>query len=139
MSGSGPEHLFVYGTLLDARSNEFGRLLDSRGRALGPARLRARLYDAGSYPAAIPSENPDDIVHGFLYELPDDPLFLKTIDAYEGWDPKNPQQSEYKREEVAVEVNGKRKRAWAYLYNRNIGRLKHIPSGNYRDYLASMG
>ena len=138
MSHSAPRYLFVYGTLLDAHSNEFGKLLDSRSRAIRPARLRARLYDVGSYPAAILSSNAEDVVHGLVYHLPDDPELLEIIDAYEGWYPENPQQSEYRRQEVTVEIASTEARAWAYLYNRPSEGLKHIPSGSYREHLASV-
>lgn len=61
-----PHHLFVYGTLrADAGGPAHARLM--RGvRRVGRATIAGVLYDAGRYPAAVPSAHPGERITGEL-------------------------------------------------------------------------
>jgi gamma-glutamylcyclotransferase (GGCT)/AIG2-like uncharacterized protein YtfP len=113
--------LFVYGTL-----KEPGRLravLGSavRWRVLGPGTVCGALYDCGEYPALVASRAPHEVVPGLLLEFEDDDA-LAPLDAYEGVD-----SGLYAREQIEVHLeDGRRQRAWSYVYTRSIAGLRRI-------------
>jgi gamma-glutamylcyclotransferase (GGCT)/AIG2-like uncharacterized protein YtfP len=74
--------LFVYGTLRRGSDNQFAQLLAGRGQFVGAARVPGRLYDLGSYPGAVPSDQPDQWIHGEVFSLDD--ALLTALDEYEG-------------------------------------------------------
>lgn len=61
--------LFVYGSLLRGSRHPMARRLALESRKLGPATVTGRLYDLGFYPGAVPSANPQELVHGELLML----------------------------------------------------------------------
>jgi gamma-glutamylcyclotransferase (GGCT)/AIG2-like uncharacterized protein YtfP len=75
-------YLFVYGTLRRGCDNQFARLLAEQGRFVGVARVPGRLYDLGSYPGAVASDQPDEWIHGEVFSLDD--ALLTALDEYEG-------------------------------------------------------
>jgi gamma-glutamylcyclotransferase (GGCT)/AIG2-like uncharacterized protein YtfP len=77
------EHLFVYGTLRRGSNNKFARLLADRAGFVGTARVAGLLYDFGSYPGAVRSDQPDHWVYGEVHSF-DDPEILPVLDEYEG-------------------------------------------------------
>jgi gamma-glutamylcyclotransferase (GGCT)/AIG2-like uncharacterized protein YtfP len=78
-------YLFVYGTLLTGTGQpHLDRLLREHADNLGPATLRARLYDLGPFPGAVPSSRPRDRVVGQLFRL-HRPALLAPLDRYEGY------------------------------------------------------
>jgi gamma-glutamylcyclotransferase (GGCT)/AIG2-like uncharacterized protein YtfP len=107
-------YLFVYGTLRRGCDNQFARLLAERGQCVGVARVPGRLYDLGSYPGAVASDQPDEWIHGELFSLDD--ALLTSLDEYEG--------AEFER--AIVPAIG----CWIYWYiGRATGRL--IASGDW--------
>ena len=82
------EHLFVYGTLRRGSQNKFAKLLAARAQFVAAARVQGLLYDFGSYPGAVPSNQPVNWVIGEIHRF-EDPHLLSLLDEYEG--------SEYKR------------------------------------------
>ncbi len=109
-------HLFVYGTLKRSRSPQ-AEWLAGQSVWAGPASLPGRLVDLGGYPALLPASAPDEVVHGELWELPDDPATLEALDRYEGCHPDDPQPHEYCRIVcTARDENGVRLWCWTYLY-----------------------
>jgi gamma-glutamylcyclotransferase (GGCT)/AIG2-like uncharacterized protein YtfP len=125
--------LFVYGTLIKGFREEWLRKLGAD--FVGPGNIRGRLYDLGDYPGTrVRGAEPGQRVSGELYRTRDAEGALRILDQYEGFSPLEPSKSLFVRELVCVTLeDGRRKRAWAYLYNRGIGRAKLIPSGRYRD------
>lgn len=127
-------HLFVYGTLRsDAGGAMHNRLM--RGvRRLGPASIPGRLYDAGRYPAAVPSDDPADRINGELYAIDADAgdALLAPLDVYEGVDAAHPALSLFRRSVVAAEQeDGMRVPAWVYFYNRRVDSLPRVTSGDW--------
>ena len=131
-SGSAPL-LFVYGTLMK------GFREDWQGKVgadfVGRGTIRASLYDLGDYPGArLFSVAPGERVSGELYRLRDSTLALRTLDKYEEFFPLKPKKSLFIRKRVSVTLeDGRRKRAWVYIYNRAVARAKLIASGSYGD------
>jgi len=95
----------------------------------------ANLYDFGEYPGAkVLGAKPGRRVSGELYRLRAPKLALIFLDQYEGFSPLQLNKSLFVRELVSVTLeDGRKKRAWAYLYNRGIAKATLIPTGRYRD------
>ena len=110
-------NLFVYGTLRRGSENQFARLLAEQGRYIGVARVPGRLYDLGSYPAAVASDQPDQWIHGEVFSA--DSALLTALDEYEG--------TEFER--AVVSATGPLE-CWIYWYVGSApGRL--IASGDW--------
>lgn len=135
----GKAYLFVYGSLLSKTNNPMATLLQKYSISKEEGSFRGKLYDAGSYPAAISSNSQEDTVFGELYTLKDADMIFKNLDEYEGFYAQRPQDSLFIRKKVTVRnlENGSTKTAWVYLYNRSVDNLTHIPGGDYLEYLQS--
>jgi len=100
--------LFVYGTLRRGFPNKYAALLQANARFLGNAGMRGRLHQFNCYPGAVPSDQPDDMVSGELYQL-EDPAILPTLDEYEG--------PEFERILVKVLLDdGQVQETWVYIF-----------------------
>jgi gamma-glutamylcyclotransferase (GGCT)/AIG2-like uncharacterized protein YtfP len=106
---------------------------------VGRGTIRANLYDLGDYPGAkVLGAEPGQRASGELYRLRDPKLALKTLDGYEDFYPLKPNKSLFIRKLVSVTLeDGRKKRAWAYLYNRGTANAKLIPTGRYRGSASS--
>jgi gamma-glutamylcyclotransferase (GGCT)/AIG2-like uncharacterized protein YtfP len=106
---------------------------------VGRGSIRAKLYDFGAYPGArTVGAEPDRRVSGELYRLRNPELALKILDKYEEFSPDEPNRSLFVRQLLTVSLeDGRKKRAWTYLYHRGIAKAKLIPSGCYRDSTES--
>jgi gamma-glutamylcyclotransferase (GGCT)/AIG2-like uncharacterized protein YtfP len=128
--------LFVYGTLMAksaaaAMGGAERARLASGAALLGEARVRARLYDLGAYPAAGPAIDNDDVVHGELLTLADPAATLRWLDAYEGIRP-GPTSNEYQRVVITATLgDGAEVSAWIYLLARDPTGLAVISSGRW--------
>jgi gamma-glutamylcyclotransferase (GGCT)/AIG2-like uncharacterized protein YtfP len=102
---------------------------------VGRGTIRGNLYDLGDYPGArVVGAEPGQRVSGELYRLRDPQLALRILDEYEEFSPLRPSKSLFVREILAVTLeDGRKKRAWAYLYNRGIANARLMPTGCYRD------
>jgi len=129
--------LFVYGTLMKGFREDWQRKVGAE--FVGRGTIRANLYDLGKYPGAkLFGAEPGGRVSGELYRLRDSRLALRILDEYEECIPLEPNKSLFIRKRVSVTLeDGRRKRAWAYLYNRAVAKADLIPSGRYRDSVAS--
>jgi gamma-glutamylcyclotransferase (GGCT)/AIG2-like uncharacterized protein YtfP len=114
-------YLFAYGTLLpDAAPAGIAKAI-GRMRRLGAARVPGSLYDLGGYPGAKLDPKAKTKIRGVVFELPDDPEFLRQLDRYEEYDPRDPSGSLFTRERKRVELEGAEKRSrlcWIYVFNR---------------------
>ena len=129
-----PEYLFVYGTLCSASGGWMHHELARRARLAGTGWIAGRLWDTGSYPAAIPAASPDERVHGELYKIAPDSTaeLLALLDRYEGYLPDAPGRSLFLRQRTRVtREDGEPVRAWVYVYNGTTDRLRRITSGDY--------
>lgn len=132
------EYLFVYGTLRSGLENPMSYFLSRHADLVGRGSFRGRLYDAGRYPCAVPSDDERDSVAGDIFALKDDGgQALHLLDEYEGCNPENPDRGLYIRTRAEVNIEGsKMVLAWIYIYNRSLKGLKAVPSG---DYLKALG
>ena len=124
--------LFVYGTLMAKLDHPMHGLLAGSAEPLGPAVFQGRLYDLGTYPGAVPSDEPEHQVFGEAWQVGDQVMLLAALDQYEG--------SEYRRIQAPirlVERDGE-VLAWVYVLEPDIpaSRLTRIRSG---DYAAHVG
>ena len=129
-----PEYLFVYGTLRFAFGGPMHRALARQADPVGPASIPGRLYDAGSYPAAVAPMKPEERVYGEVYAIPPGRAaeVLKQLDRYEGCLPDAPDRSLFRRERVQAAMDdGQVYSAWVYLYNPPVQHLPRIRSGDY--------
>lgn len=106
---------FVYGTLLPGQPNYqlWGRFVLSEKTAVF---ANGRLLDLGNYPMLV--ENGNDPVKGMVVTVR--PTAYETVlarlDHLEGYDPQNPNRSEYIRVERCVHLaDGTAVDAWVYL------------------------
>lgn len=129
-------HLFVYGTLMSAATDDTGRAervrLAREGRSLGPATLPGLLYDLGRYPGLVEAINPTGLVHGEAFALADPAKSLDWLDAYEGIVPGEHADNEYARvERIARLATGASLPAWVYVLRKDIGHARLVPSGRW--------
>ncbi|KNG95601.1 gamma-glutamylcyclotransferase family protein [Pseudaestuariivita atlantica] len=136
------EALFVYGTLRASADHPMGRLLRDHARLVGRGHIRARLYviddpdEPGQnfYPGALPSPDPEDRVHGEVYEVVDPEAVFPAFDRYEACSPDHPEPHEFILREVPVTMeDGATLRARSYLYSWDVGDAERVTSGRYED------
>ena len=131
--------LFVYGTLRRDTGSEMCRLLARHADFVGEGTYRGRLYKVDYYPGVVPSDDPADRVRGEVYSLRDFRIALPQLDHYEGCGPGFREPTEYvRRQEEIVLAEGAACTAWVYVYNRPVGGLVWIRSGDLGD-LGDLG
>ncbi len=71
--------------------------------------MPGRLYDFGPYPGAVPSDHPDQWIHGEIHRFEDSQL-LPSLDDYEG--------AEFERARVSVQMEDGAGliQCWIYWY-----------------------
>jgi len=122
--------VFFYGTLMSGFHRPGRARLDHALTPLGRGWIGAALFDLGIYPAAIPAA--DGHVWGEVHQMLDTDSVLTTLDEIEGYSPKEPDSSLYRRVETPVTFeDGRNARAWVYFYNAPLGRAERIVSGDY--------
>lgn len=132
MKPASADYLFVYGTLRSDSGHPMSRTLKQFGERVGPGKVRAVLYDVGSYPGAVDTAETGAFVQGEVYLLRNPESDLETLDRYEGLDGQSPESGEFRRSRTVVELEaGGSLRAWIYLYNRPTAGLARIRSGDY--------
>ncbi len=119
---------FFYATLLQADCNAFAAWLHQRLRPGEAARVTGRLYrvrhDVGWHKALVvdPGGTP---VAGMVYEAGDgfSGEDLASLDAYEDFDPADPERGDYRRIEVTAQTAAGPVTAQAYVWNRPLDGL----------------
>ena len=104
-------HLFVYGTLRRAPSHAMHQLL-LPATFVGRGTFQGALYDLGSYPAAVASDDPAARVRGGSADDPAPQEYRRVVAA------------------ITLEAGGKVS-AYLYLFNRPVAGLTRIASGDY--------
>jgi len=100
--------------------------------------VQGRLYDVGTYPAAIESTNPAQKVYGEVYRILRRDMLLAALDDYEGCSDKYSKPHLYQRKQLTVSgLNGDEIVAWIYLYNYSVNGLRRIESGDYMRYIEA--
>lgn len=126
------DYLFVYGTLSPKHAPSEIRHSVRRLHPISSATVKGYLYDLGEYPAAILDASTRRKITGQVFELPADPSVLRSLDAYEGYKPKNVKESLFIRRRTTVVLDdGQELECWIYIYNRDLGAAPLIASGNY--------
>lgn len=141
--GADGEWLVVYGSLMRdlaaASATPELDLLDRLGvgsglRRVGPCRVAGALFDLGPYPALRREPGDGGEVCGELHAILD-PTVLEVLDAFEGFDPRDPAGSDYLRERVELlEPSGVH--GWIYVYNLPLDANRRVESGDWRAHLA---
>jgi gamma-glutamylcyclotransferase (GGCT)/AIG2-like uncharacterized protein YtfP len=127
------QYLFAYGTLQPGRAPARMASVAAKLRPVGKGSVRGVLYDLGRYPGAVPDASAATKIAGIVMELPDETNFLERLDAYEGCDPKAPEQSEYVRGWVVVEMEaGGTMECWIYRYNWKVDAARVVQDGIWR-------
>ncbi|TDE13655.1 gamma-glutamylcyclotransferase family protein [Dyadobacter psychrotolerans] len=131
---SGPEYLFVYGTLMQGYNNPFAQKLQEMSVFEGNGFFRGMLYAVSWYPGAVYFEESTTPVYGEVYRMSNVPELLRELDEYEDvFEDEN--ISLYVRRVVPVGLeNGSVVNCWTYLYNQSVDVLQEIESGNFRDF-----
>ena len=135
---------FFYGTLLDGSDNAIAAWVHEKLRAIGPASVEGLLEAVGDpegwYPALLAG---DGTVHGRLYETVEGfgEADLARLDAYENYDPDQPDTSLYLRETVvATNSDGSVSEAQAYRFNLPLPEgSRPIDGGDFRSWLEEQG
>jgi gamma-glutamylcyclotransferase (GGCT)/AIG2-like uncharacterized protein YtfP len=131
-------YIFTYGTLMSFAEGSMGAaertLLRRQAINLGPTCIRGRMHDAGSCPGVVLGGGPKELVHGEVWQLPDDRVeLLAALDTYEGCAPECPQPYPYSRRRIRVRTRqGRRVTAWIYLWTGCIDDLPRIADGRWR-------
>lgn len=129
------EYLFVCGTLLPELVPDHLREMVSAFKPLGEATVRGRLYDLGEYPGAVLDENADSLVHGRVFQLPDDPEVLVALDDYECVEANDLAASLFIRNTAKAKMSdGGEVVCWIYTYNRDVTGKPLIDTGDYLSY-----
>lgn len=123
------EYLFVYGTLMSNIPSSMSKFLRRRATLIGKATVSGKLIDLGGYPGLL---HGGGTVKGELYRFHEDRLqeSWSMLDAYESV--TGAPQDEYRKDKVAVRVNGGGAfTALTYVYVGSIKDKKIIPNGDY--------
>jgi gamma-glutamylcyclotransferase (GGCT)/AIG2-like uncharacterized protein YtfP len=127
------DFLFAYGTLQPGLAPaeiapEVSKLLP-----VGEAFVHGLLYDLGGHPAAMLDASSNKKIIGIVYQLPEDSSVLAELDAYEEFNPAEPEISPYLRILHPVDLaTGGTLQCWVYVYNRDPGSAPIIPGGKFR-------
>ena len=119
-------HLFAYGTLQAGLAPPGVAPIVAKLRPIGEGFVYGKLYDLGEYPGAVIDPASVWIIHGTVYELPEDAEALRRLDAYEG--------PEYVRIEQLVTLTaGGVLNCWVYDFQGGPGEERFIESGRWVD------
>ena len=125
-------YLFLYGTLLPGHAPAEIAPAVAKLRRLGAGTTRGLLYDLGEYPGAVLDDSAGGHIHGTIFELPRAKEVLSALDTYEDFDPNEPQSSLFVRILQPITLpNGELLECWMYVYNRDPGDARLIPSGRW--------
>lgn len=141
-----PRALFFYGVLLPGlASGRMGELVALLGDA-APATVAGRLFAVpdprGHFPVMLEAAGNDRVSGAVLVPGPRfGAAELAELDAFEGFDPARPEQSDYVRRGLsATLVDGRTVPADVYWWNRPVGTdFVPIAHGDFARYLAETG
>jgi len=137
MTNPGIYSLFVYGSLRSGFRSPAYEYISRYFSFVGEAKVRGKLFDMGSYPAGLPT-NDNNFIIGELYEAKsadEFPWAIGQLDDYEGVSVEPDEVQLYRREITEVLVNGKLTHAWIYWYNGDVSGRPFISSGDLLEYL----
>ncbi|HEY6503515.1 MAG TPA: gamma-glutamylcyclotransferase family protein [Chitinophagaceae bacterium] len=139
MKNPGVYHLFVYGSLRSGFQSPAYEYISRFFTLTGDAKVRGKLFDMGSYPAAVPTTD-DIFIAGELYIIKDESEFswaIGQLDDYEGVNVESDEVQLYRRELSDVIVGDQKITAWMYWYNQDVSGRPEIVSGDVIEYLKN--
>jgi gamma-glutamylcyclotransferase (GGCT)/AIG2-like uncharacterized protein YtfP len=127
---------FVYGTLLPGQPNYdlWSEDIADQVPAIFPD---GRLFDLGAYPMLLEGEGSPVTGQMITIKHSEYAQVLLRLDTLEGYDPENPEASDYRRYNRVIHlVDGRALKAWVYLGKRSaVADAALIESG---DWVAHM-
>jgi gamma-glutamylcyclotransferase (GGCT)/AIG2-like uncharacterized protein YtfP len=139
MKNPGVYHLFVYGSLRSGFQSPAYEYISRFFTLVGEAKVKGKLFDMGSYPAAVPASE-DVFIAGELYIIKDEsefPWAFAQLDDYEGVNVEPDEVQLYRRELSEVLIGDEKVTAWMYWYNQDISGKPEIASGDVIEYIKS--
>ena len=136
MNEPGIYHLFVYGSLRSGFKSPAYEYISRFFSFVGEAKVRGKLFDMGSYPAAVPAI--DGFIAGELYTIKNTADFawaIGQLDDYEGVSVEPDEIQLYTRALVDVHVNTSVEQGWIYWYFGSVEGKPLIESGDVLQYL----
>lgn len=130
--------LFVYGSLRSGFHSPAYEYISRYFTFVGNARVRGKLFDLGTYPAGIKS-NDNKFIVGELYKISNLEEFawaIGQLDDYEGVSVEPDEVQLYKRELTEVYINNSITHAWIYWYNGDVSGRPLIESGDMIEYMG---
>ena len=138
MTNPGIYHLFVYGSLRSGFQSPVYEYISRFFKFIGEAKVKGKLYDLGTYPAGVPT-NEDSFIVGELYQAKNEHEFswaIGQLDDYEGVDVEADEIQFYRRDATEVIIRNESILAWIYWYKGDITSKPEIASGDMLEYLA---
>lgn len=137
MNNPGVYQLFVYGSLRSGFHSPVYEYISRFFSFAGNAKVRGKLFDMGSYPAGLPT-NENSFIVGELYTANNPSEFswaIGQLDDYEGVAVEPDEIQLYRREITEVYFNDQLTHAWIYWYNGDVSGRPMIASGDMMEYL----
>ena len=122
------QYIAVYGSLMTGMGGREELGVGDQLGFSGRCEIGGRLFDLGEHPGLLLGPG---IVHAELYEIADHSI-LQRLDAYEDYDPDDPEGSLYIRK--LVRLARPDRDAWLYEYNRDVSGRPSIPSGDWKRF-----
>lgn len=137
MTNPGVYHLFVYGSLRSGFHSPVYEYISRFFKFIGEAKVSGKLFDMGSYPAGVRS-NENTFIIGELYQAKNEHEFcwaIGQLDDYEGVTVEADEIQLYRREITDVHINVQLTPAWIYWYNGDVNGRPLIASGDLMEYM----
>ena len=123
------EYLFVYGTLRKDYQPKLIELSTEDVEYISEGKVKASLYDMGSYPAAIKEDEYDEVM-GDVFLMKEAKRIFEILDEYE--------RKEYKRVKEQVQLTSRKTiQAWIYFYNGKPEEKQKVNESDYLNYLKN--
>lgn len=137
MTNTGIYQLFVYGSLRRGFHSPVYEYISRFFKFIGEAKVRGKLFDVGSYPAGV-GTNENSFIIGEMFQVKNEHEFswaIGQLDDYEGVSVESDEVQLYRREITEVHINNQMTQAWIYWYNGDVSGRPLIASGDLMEYL----
>lgn len=128
----------MYGSLRSGFRSPAYEYVSNFFRLVGEAKVKGKLYDLGTYPAAVPTTDNSFII-GELYQIKRTNEFewaMAQLDDYEGVSGGSTNETQlYCREITDVFMDNKVTQAWIYWFRGDVTGKPVIESGDLMQYL----
>ena len=131
-------HLFVYGSLRRGFHHPVFDYIKNHFTFVADGKVKGRLFDLGTYPAAVPSDEGHLIGELFVANSMEDFNWaISQLDDYEGLNPEAGETALYRREMVTAYHNDSETTAWIYWYNGVVDGFPVVESGDVMEYFKN--